>query len=366
MATIESGRISTIKRVDEIISLGAQSLRETFGEKAFPYFERPSRPERLNLITSAVRDILESRLGSQSPVLDADSVYWVSKEEIAYISDYTPEPTPQFLKNALVSLGVPDKEIDPPTPADDSVSLSLWDREPVEIYLNADKCGTHDLATFTGQTAFDFEIAYQLIWHSIYSSRIPLPCLDNEALAEVIKANLERDKKEYPRKCPSIDRVGLINLVDALKMMVDEDSTRHFVLNGTEIRCRHSVGEKRKDQYGEPAETIRHEDFAATGQIFGDTVTRYIAEKVTREFLKGWASTTYPQDREFQEGLATRYGKLNTIATRHKRDFTELEAFFGALGIVGYRKIFAAYHQSIIPLEFLEAKKKHKKLYYPR
>ena len=318
-------------------------------ERIEAQFERPQRPASLNPIIVTCGQVIKNFFGEEAFVLTPKDVHWTSDEELEHLYRQRPVSN-RFMYTVLTSLGMDlaGKQL-----KDETDYLRDEQLFPPQIYIRASGHPGLDASDLRGRTLDEFNLAFRILYYNVLNSRIP-KIYSDEILDQTIEEKLERDRKSMPLKHPQINKEALNIAADNIKLLVSTDPTRRTILDGAEIKVVCAI----RDADGE-----KEEDIAITGVDFEQELSEYLAHRAVLEFFKSWIENYSPNEKEI---VLKRFREMNADLSPDQRFFlARTEAFLKIIGLSGYRNIFNAHLNSEIPLKFIKAKGKNKKLVYP-
>lgn len=309
-------------------------------------YERPPRPKNLDTLVEFCAQAMHMRYGDDCFTMSRENVHWVFREEFDSKAKQRPKT---FIGNVLSSIGATD-------PNEEILGTGAYLRDyssfPPNIYIASDNLKGIEGRDLEEKTWGELEIASMILRYTTLFSRIPR-VYQHELLNEELKKRLDRDRRRLPIKYPQIDKDLLSVAIENVKMFIDEDETRRTIIEGAEISCRCQVKYESE---------VRDEPMAITGTDFEGELSDYLAAKPLEDFSKPWIET-YPD--ELRGWVTSRYKKILQPDIPQKMADARIASFLHDLGLSGFKDTYRAHLNSEIPIRFIEARKKKKKLVYP-
>lgn len=279
--------------------------------------------------------------------MPSEQVWWVGGEEYRMLYEAIP-PIDNFTNRNLTAIGAENVGKDPFS--DKDIIFPRYTLFPPELYIvreafNVDSDDVDERA----QAEFDLVKIFAEI--AIFHSSIPRRTEYTDEIKDILEQRLDFDLRNLPKENPGIDKGQLKSLVQGYHDIINFDEEPLIELEGAAIKyiskIRSMEGQKRDEVL-----------FKAGGDTSGH-LSNFLAEKVVRKVLYS-LSDEYSQP--YQKEIKAKYRNLlgEQAALRER---TRL--FLNSIGLSTHDAMFQAYRESTIPLKFIEAKKKKKKLVYP-
>ncbi|OGD86921.1 hypothetical protein A2870_00350 [Candidatus Curtissbacteria bacterium RIFCSPHIGHO2_01_FULL_41_11] len=303
---LSSESLGRPKRVDEIIKIAIESLKEFYPDL---------------------------------PTLPQDSFNFIDPEEFQKIYDITHKVRNQTTPPAKLPPSFQDESIYPP-----------------QVFINAGEFADIENDDIELKTFAEWELAKTVIQNFLLHARTPryYHYPHEPFWTEALERSIEQGIITPPQEYPVINQDNLDVAVQTYKSFLEEDETGQTVLDGAEIKFVIRINRDGNDSTD--AEITR------TGQALEDTLIRYMSHILVETMLDKMQED---YTEELQAEARKIYKSYLTPSTSEAVKFEDLKAFLNTLGLKSLRKIIASHSKSEIPLLYLEAKEQNPRLVYP-
>ncbi len=305
-----------------------------------------SLPEKVTVLLNRTNgEVQKSYPGAY--VLPPEQIWWLSREDYKRIYEAIP-PVDSFTNRNLSLIGAEYVSKEPYK--DTNILFHRSVVFPPEIYivseafdLESDAIDERLRAEYTLVKHFA-EIA---IFHS--KTATPVPCTNE--IKDILERRLDFDLKDLPKQYPTVDREKMNALIAGYRDIINLEEQPAAELNGAMVRFLSKI---------RSADGKAHDEvLLAAGRDSNFLISNFLAEKTVRAVLYSLVED-YP---ELVQKLIK--AKYRALLDEERTKLEQARLFLASVGLGTHSDIFRAYQDSTIPLKFIDAKKKRKKLVYP-